>query len=187
MTSFPGVARRHRGFTLIEVLAALVIVALGMLAAIEAVSQSARNGAYLREKTLAHWIGMNVVTERRLQTSPPDIAESTGQVEFAGERWQWTMKVTQTEVESMRRMDVSVRLASADEKSSLATVSGFYGSAIGASGGQAVSWVGSSTAGNGPDDEEEDTGDANGNGKGGKNDSIPKRPQKRPPPSEDVE
>ena len=50
-------------------LAALVIVALGMLGVIEAVSQSARNGTYLREKTLAHWIAMNVVTERRLQTT----------------------------------------------------------------------------------------------------------------------
>ncbi len=57
----------QRGFTLIEVLAALVIVALGMIAAIQAVTQSARNGTYLRDKTLAHWIGMNVLTERRLQ------------------------------------------------------------------------------------------------------------------------
>ena len=30
-------------------------------------TQSARNGTYLRDKTLAHWIGMNVITERRLQ------------------------------------------------------------------------------------------------------------------------
>ncbi len=59
----------QRGFTLIEVLAALVIVALGMIAAIQAVTQSARNGTYLREKTLAHWIGMNVLTERRLQVA----------------------------------------------------------------------------------------------------------------------
>ena len=60
----------QHGFTLIEVLAALVIVALGMIAAIQAVTQSARNGTYLRDKTLAHWIGMNVLTERRLQAGP---------------------------------------------------------------------------------------------------------------------
>ena len=29
-----------------------------MMGVIEAVTQSARNGTYLREKTLAHWIGM---------------------------------------------------------------------------------------------------------------------------------
>ena len=74
------------GFTLIEVLAALVIVALGMLGVIEAVTQNAKNGSYLREKTLAHWIAMNVITERRLQPSPPDIAETSDEIEYAGER-----------------------------------------------------------------------------------------------------
>ena len=63
-----------------------MIVALGMIAAIQAVTQSARNGVYLRDKTLAHWIGMNVMTERRLQSAPPDVAESTGRVEYAGQR-----------------------------------------------------------------------------------------------------
>src|SRR3954464_710988 len=101
--------RQARGFTLIEVLAALVIVALGMLAAIEAVNQSARNGTYLRDKTLAHWIALNLITERRLQESPPDVAESDGRVEFAGQDWHWNLRVTQTQVETMRRMDVTVR------------------------------------------------------------------------------
>ncbi len=101
-----GVAR---GFTLIEVLAALVIVALGMLGVIEAVTQSARNGTYLREKTLAHWIAMNVITEQRLQPSRPRSRRPQTNVEFAGQRWRWTMRVTQTQVESMRRMDVAVR------------------------------------------------------------------------------
>ena len=74
-------ARASRGFTLIEVLAALVIVALGMLGVIEAVTQSARNGTYLREKTLAHWISMNVITEARLQAAPPAEAEPSDEVE----------------------------------------------------------------------------------------------------------
>ena len=70
----PGLQRVHRkrGFTLIEVLAALIIVGLGMLGVIQAVIQAANNGTYLREKTLAHWIAMNLVTERRLMTAPPE-------------------------------------------------------------------------------------------------------------------
>jgi len=152
----PMRARPARGFTLIEVLAALVIVAFGMLAAIDAVNQSARNGTYLRDKTLAHWIALNVVTERRLVESPPDVAESEGKVDYAGEQWRWSMKVTQTQVESMRRMDVSVRKESAPEGSSLATVSGFYGSAIGAAGGGTVVWAGQGGAG-GPSGQDTDT------------------------------
>jgi len=152
----------HRGFTLIEVLAALVIVALGMIAAIQAVTQSARNGVYLRDKTLAHWIGMNVLTERRLQSTPPDVAESTGRVEYAGQLWQWSMKVTQTQVSSLRRMDIIIRRADAPEGTSLATVSGFYGTAIGgAGGGGPLQWAGAGapgtdTGGEDPDEDELD-------------------------------
>jgi general secretion pathway protein I len=127
-----------------------------MLGAITAVNQSTRNGTYLREKTLAHWVAMNVVTERRLQTSPPDVAETSGEVDFANERWRWTMRVTQTEVRSLRRMDVSVRLASAPDTSSLASLSGFYGSAIAASSGAPLSWLGAGAPGTGGQD---DTGD----------------------------
>jgi len=141
----------QRGFTLIEVLAALVIVALGMIAAIQAVTQSARNATYLRDKTLAHWIGMNVLTERRLQSSVPDIAESTGRVEFASQQWQWTMKVTPTQVPSLRRIDIAVRRAESPEGTPLANVSGFYGEAIGGAGtgGTGVSWAGTGAPGTG--------------------------------------
>jgi len=145
MTSADADRRRQRkgtrGFTLIEVLAALVIVALGMLGVIQAVSQTARNGTYLREKTLAHWIALNVITERRLLPSPPEVAETSEDVEFAGQRWRWTMQVTQTEVESLRRMDVSVRPADRPDGEALVTVTGFYGTAIGAVGGSTLPWT----------------------------------------------
>jgi len=151
-----------RGFTLIEVLAALVIVALGMLGVIQAVTQTARNGAYLREKTLAHWIAMNVITEQRLQATPPEVAETSDEVEFAGQRWRWTITVTQTQVDSLRRMDVSVRPADRPEGQALTTVTGFYGTAIGAAGGGILPWAGAPGSGTPGDDEdgaEESSGD----------------------------
>jgi len=159
---------RLDGFTLIEVLAALVIVALGMLGVIQAVTQTARNGTYLREKTLAHWIAMNVITEKRLLPSPPEVAETSDDVDFAGERWHWTMKVSQTQVESLRRMDVSVRQADAPDESALVTVTGFYGTAIGASGGGTLIWAGSG----------EPSGQGNGNTDDGSqsNDTPPVEP-----------
>jgi general secretion pathway protein I len=158
-----GSGGRVRGFTLIEVLAALVIVALGMLGVIEAVTQSARNGTYLREKTLAHWIALNVITEKRLQPEPPPVTEASGDVEFAGQRWRWSMQVTQTQVASLRRMDVSVRPADAPDSSALATVTGFYGTAIGAAGGGRIDWSGADRAG-GTGDGDDDEGDASGDG-----------------------
>jgi general secretion pathway protein I len=161
-TSTMAAERAARGFTLIEVLAALVIVALGMLGVIEAVTQTARNGTYLREKSLAHWIAMNVLTERRLLGSPPDVGVSSDELEYAGRRWRYTVEVSQTQVESLRRVDVSVRPADAPEDSSHATVAGFYGSAIGAAVGGSLDWSGADTAA-GPS---ADDGDGDGEGEG---------------------
>jgi general secretion pathway protein I len=163
--------RKVRGFTLIEVLAALVIVALGMLGVIEAVTQTARNGTYLRERTLAHWIAMNVLTERRLLPNPPDIAESSDEVEFAGERWRWSLTVTQTAVESMHRLDIRVRRADAPETSSLASLTGFYGTALRPGSGQPLAWDAQpgGSDGDGEGDGEGDT-DGGGNDEGGTGD-----------------
>jgi general secretion pathway protein I len=131
-----------RGFTLIEVLAALVIVSLGMLGVITAVGQTASNTTYLRDKSLAHWVAMNRLTEARLQRTVPAIDKTSDEVEMAGRRWRWTMEVTQTPVESIRRIDVSVRPIEADEKSSMASVTGFYGSAISPPGTITIDWDG---------------------------------------------
>jgi general secretion pathway protein I len=122
--------RNEAGFTLIEVLAALIIVALGMLGVIQAVGQTASNSSYLRDKTIAHWIAMNRLTETRLQRNPPKIDKSSDEVEMAGRLWRWTMEVTETEVQSLRRIDVRVRFAEDDEESSLASLTGFYGAAV---------------------------------------------------------
>lgn len=153
-------AGRQRAFTLIEVLAALVIVSLGMLGVIQAVSQTASNGTYLRDKTIAHWVAMNRLTEVRLQPQAPKIDKSSDEVEMAGQRWRWTMTVTQSEVESIRRIDISVRPAEADEDSSMAFITGFYGAALAPAGSTTIMWQGSEGAapqGSGDQDSREET------------------------------
>jgi hypothetical protein len=101
------------------------------------------------------------------------------------------MVVTQTQVDSLRRMDVSVRRAEAPEDSSLTNVTGFYGTAIGAAGGGSVDWVGAQSGD--PADEGDDAGDGDGGGDGGGDtttppgESPPVDPQPTPDPSEDEE
>ena len=161
--------RRQHGFTLIEVLVALVVVAVSMTAAILAVSERTRDGTYLRDKTLAHWIAMNLVTERRLQAEAPPLGKTGDEVEFAGRRWRWSMVVDKTAVDTMRRMDVSVRMADAPEDSSLASVTGFFGTAIAPPGSSSQGWPdvgpqGGQAAENGgeeeiPQEEEEQSAD----------------------------
>lgn len=122
--------RAERGFTLIEVLAALIIVGLGMLAVIKGVSEAVRNSTYMRDKTLAHWIAMNKLAEVRLSGRFPEVAKTSGDLEYAGGRWRWKMTITQTQVQSMRRIDINVRRDGMDEKVSLAAITGFYGNAV---------------------------------------------------------
>jgi general secretion pathway protein I len=155
-----GVNRqRQAAFTLIEVMVALVVVSLGMLGVIQAVGQTASNNGYLREKTVAHWVAMNRLTEARLQRGAPKIDKSSDEVEMAGRRWRWTMEVTQTPVESIRRIDVRVRAADADERSSLAFVSGFYGAAIAPPGSTPPTpWQGVPQSGGGQGGEDQDGG-----------------------------
>jgi general secretion pathway protein I len=134
-------SRPQQGFTLIEVLAALVIVSLGMLGVIQAVSQTASNSVYLRDKTLAHWIAMNRLTEIRLAQAAPSVAKASDELDYAGRRWRWTTDVQETAIESMRRIDVRVSLAdSGDDGSALAVLTGFYGDAIAKPGAVLVNW-----------------------------------------------
>lgn len=169
-----------RGFTLIEVLAALVIVSLGMMAVIQAVSQTASNSSYLRDKTIAHWVAMNRLTEVRLEQGAPKVDKTSDDVEMAGREWRWTMEVTQTPVETMRRIDISVRPADAKEGSSMASITGFYGSAIAPPGSALVLWEGvpKGAQSRNPGSEDDTDGD-------GDSDNEGEEPPKLDPPEDE--
>lgn len=102
---------RQRGFTLLEVLVALVIVALGLLAAFGQVNQTLTTTSRLRDKTLAHWVAMNEMTRLRLMGEFPALGSSSDEVEMARTTWRYTIKVVKTPMESFRRVDISVSFA----------------------------------------------------------------------------
>jgi general secretion pathway protein I len=129
-----------RGFTLVEVLVALAIVAVGMLAVFKVIGDTANNVAYLRDRSFAAWIADNQLTELRLAGEMPSVDETKGQVEFAGRRWHWVQKVATTPVEGLRRIDVSVRREDDAEDSSLITMAGFIGAAATATAPSHTFW-----------------------------------------------
>ena len=112
------------GFTLLEVVVALAVVAVALSAIIQTTGGFISNQAYLRDKTMAHWVARNALTEWRLSRDWPTLGEHTGSVEFGKHEWDWSIQVIQTDEEDMRRLDVEVRPLSA-EGNPLAVLSGF--------------------------------------------------------------
>lgn len=131
------------GFTLIEVLVALVIVALGLLAAFGQVNQTLTTASRLRDKTFADWVALNQLTAQRLLGDYPEVASSTGDIEMGRSTWRYTVKIEKTDFEDLRQINVSV--AFADNPDQIVTsISGFLGRAAGrvmAPGSQHEDWV----------------------------------------------
>ncbi|HMB74091.1 MAG TPA: type II secretion system minor pseudopilin GspI [Gammaproteobacteria bacterium] len=101
-------ASPHSGFTLIEVLVALVIVSLGMMAVKTQLDRYVLTAQFMEDKTLGSWIGTNKIVE--LSTLPvwPEVGTSDEEIEFAGRLWQVEIEISQTDVENLRRIDVDV-------------------------------------------------------------------------------
>jgi general secretion pathway protein I len=137
---------RVRGFTLVEVLVALAIAAVGLAAVLATVTNATRNAIYMRDKTLASWIALNQIAEARLGSVLPSVDRTTGDADYAGLKWKWQRTVTQTEVPGVRRLDVSVRFADAADDAWIATVSGFVGRTQLASQPSSTPWEGVATA-----------------------------------------
>ena len=62
--------KRAYGFTLVEVLVALAVVAIALLALTRAAGVQVATFDALRERTLAGWVAANVVAETRLVLAP---------------------------------------------------------------------------------------------------------------------
>jgi general secretion pathway protein I len=135
---------RDPGFTLIEVLVALAIVAVGMAAVMRTVSSSADTVFYLRDKTFAQWVALNQIANLRLSGQVPAVGNSDGDIDYAGRKWHWRQEVVASEVPGIERIDMKVRPADlkvADEDSGwYTTASGIFGDAIAAPRGDTPDW-----------------------------------------------
>jgi general secretion pathway protein I len=112
-----------RGFTLVEVLAAVAVLAIAMAAIIGGMARYASNADYLRQRTLALWVAQNRLAELMSQPTWPNTGRSNGDAEMAGLEWRWTVLVQDTPDDRLRRIDVSV--AREGEEGSLASLSAF--------------------------------------------------------------
>ncbi len=133
---------RTGGFTLVEVLVALVIVALGLTALMVAVNGTARTSGFLRDKTLAQWIALNRLTEVRLNVVKFGQNTDTGELDFGNRKWHYDTRYFDTSIASMKRVVVRVYLGDAKTKGNpVAQAVGFLGTSLAAPGSLIIDWT----------------------------------------------
>jgi general secretion pathway protein I len=115
----------NKGFTLLEVLVALAVVAITLAALIKGGADSAANASYLRDRSLAHWVGMNVVAEYQLEATWPRPGRFQGDEEMAGQRWYWRAEVSETFDQDVRRLDVRVYADDRTEAQALSSLAAY--------------------------------------------------------------
>jgi general secretion pathway protein I len=114
------------GFTLLEVLITLAVLAIGMIAVIGTAGTSTRQAAELKDETFAHWVAMNELTNLRLAPAWPDVGTHKGQADMVGQQWDWQAVITTTSDPDLLRADIDVSNA-AEPEAVVTSLTGFIG------------------------------------------------------------
>lgn len=115
----------NNGFTLIEVMVALVIVSLSLSAVLASISKTIKDAATLQQRSYASWIAQNKITELRLSSESPEVSKKESEVRFASQEWSLETTISATGVERLFRIDVAVSHSGSENV--IRTVTGFVG------------------------------------------------------------
>lgn len=118
-----------RGFTLLEVLVALVFFALIGMVLQQVTASTVNQYLAVRHKMFSTWLAENKLSELQLSKSLAPAKEYKEEVEFANEEWQIVSKVKTTENPDINKVDVEIYHidASTNEKNKKLTLTGFVG------------------------------------------------------------
>jgi general secretion pathway protein I len=119
---------RQRGFTLIEVMVALIIAAFLLPALLMGFNQQADGIAYLRDKSVAQWVASNKLTETRIEVDRTGAlfeGKREGNTRMLERDWYWWLEREATEVEDFYRVEVRVADSEAGRDTPLFTLVGF--------------------------------------------------------------
>ncbi len=97
-----------QGFTLIEVLLALLIIAIALTALLKATTEDVANTARLKDKTMRHWVGMQAMTmiQTGMLTIPAN-QELSKVTTIFGQRWYWRAKLSSLPLKNARQVTLT--------------------------------------------------------------------------------
>lgn len=113
------------GFTLVEVMAALFIVAVASSGLLLQMMNYADNSAYLQNKAIAHWVALNRLEVERLANQHSNRLlrdEKTGSEMMTGREWFWRIKPKKTAANGFIQLEVAVFEAEQDQQNDQAAV-----------------------------------------------------------------
>ena len=117
-----------RGFTLVEVMVALAIVALALPALLVALSRQVDATGYLRDKSVAQMVAANKLVELRILSRARERlleGSDSGVSEMAGREWHWWLESQPTEVPAFYRVEIDVALDAEERGSPLFSLVAF--------------------------------------------------------------
>ena len=121
----------NRGFTLVEVMVALAVVAVALPALLVALSQQVDATAYLRDKSMAQLVAANKLVEIRILSRVRQSllkGRDSGVTEMGDREWYWWIESKATEVPEFQRLQIDVASREEDENQPLFTLVAFMGS-----------------------------------------------------------
>ncbi len=104
---------RDEGFTLVEVLAALLIFSFAIIGLTRAGTESVRAVSVLKDKSYAGIVADNQLIRSRI--TPLEVGVKTGEESVSGKRYDWRLETSKTESEGFYKLEVSVHDAESDQ------------------------------------------------------------------------
>lgn len=116
--------QQNTGFTLIEVMVALTIIAISLGALLNTSGTQANSATYLKQKTLAHWVAANELAQVRIAKEFPGRGDKKGSTVMANHEWFWVRTTKETEDKDAREVTFKV-YADKERTNNLTTLIGY--------------------------------------------------------------
>ncbi len=107
---------KSQGFTLLETLVAVAILAVAGVAIVRASAEHINSLIALKEITFSSWVAENRLVELQLEAKWPPKNNKKGKMEMAGREWFWRQEVEKVGDKNMRQITILVLLNEDDKE-----------------------------------------------------------------------